>query len=116
MLHMKPRIVVALSVLALTGACKNDDVADWEPGNAGETGGAMAPEGCWEPDGAALTTPTSFQCVGEGVGELNFLKCEDFIDGCTGSIAGVCDFENVDDWTVDSAQAGPYSFPPTPPP
>jgi hypothetical protein len=120
--------VCAAVIVAIltTEACNNEDVPEVEPtigtgGNgdddadgdgADET--ALPPvAACWpehEP-----TNPTLFQCVGEAVGQLDFIQCGQLL-GCETSIAGICDFNDVDDWTVEpDGPADPIPFPPEPP-
>ena len=105
----------ALCVVLMMVGCNNDDVPEWDPDGmeAGETG-IPTPVGCWELEGDELVDPTLFQCVGEAEGELKFFACK-ALGGCTGSVAGVCNYANAAEWTVDSVTAGPYPFPPTPP-
>lgn len=114
-------------------ACNNEDVPEWEPTASGDTnGGADGANGadgapgadetadgsddgvpvlCW-PDHEP-TDPTLFQCVGEGAGELRSIQCKQ-LGGCEPAIAGVCDFDNVEDWMFDAPTLA-LQFPPDAP-
>lgn len=127
---MKTEAYALVVGVVLTAACNNEDVPEWEPtatggmadGDSGADGADETAEGgddgappvaCWpqhEP-----TNPTLFQCVGEAVGQLDFIQCGKLL-GCEAALAGVCNFGDVGDWTVQPNEpASPKPFPPEPP-
>ncbi|MFV8750322.1 hypothetical protein ACNOYE_07210 [Nannocystaceae bacterium ST9] len=116
----------ALAMTLLT-ACNNEDLPDgWEPtvgdtvgdeigdesGDESDTG--PEPVSCWEPDGYQPEDPNLFQCVGEGEGVFQYIKCGQLL-GCTAEIAGECNFQALDNWESAPIGVGPFMFPPEPP-
>src|SRR5690606_15407997 len=107
-------------VLLMCAGCNNDEIPQWGPTATGDgsddgtetgtDGGEPVPDPCWEPGGNFdPANPTLYQCVGEGSGELEFIICKNPF-GCTASVAGVCDYDDVAEWTKMEPTVGPFTF------